>query len=166
MSASSASPSGTVVSGTAPSAPRQVSVLLYSDNITVRDSVRAAVGRRPARDVEVVQWHECATGEAVIEAIDEGGFDLAILDGEAAKYGGMGLCRQIKTEIPTAPPVLVLIGRPQDGWLATWALADGVVPHPIDPIVLADAVADLVRRGEVVRHHGVADQGRPGPHAS
>ena len=43
--------------------------MLYSDNITVRDSVRAAVGRRPARDVEVVQWHECATGEAVIEAI-------------------------------------------------------------------------------------------------
>ena len=65
------------MSGTAPSAPQQVSVLLYSDNIEVRDSVRAAVGRRPARDVEVVQWHECATGEAVIEAIDEGGFDLA-----------------------------------------------------------------------------------------
>ena len=45
----------------------QVRVLLYSDDVTTRDAVRAAVGRRPARDVEVVRWHECATADAVVK---------------------------------------------------------------------------------------------------
>jgi hypothetical protein len=43
--------------------------------------------------------------------------------------------------------VLVLTGRPQDGWLATWSLADLAVPHPLDPIAVANAVAELGRRG-------------------
>jgi hypothetical protein len=39
----------------------------------------------------------------------------------------------------------VLTGRAQDGWLATWARADAVVPHPLDPIRLADVAASLLR---------------------
>ncbi|CAM4151240.1 response regulator transcription factor [Janibacter anophelis] len=122
-----------------------VQVLLQSDNITTRDAVRAAVGRRPAKDVEIAGWRECATPDAVIEAVEAGGIDLLVLDGESAKLGGMGLCRQLKSEIHECPPVLVLTGRPQDGWLATWSMADAAVPHPVDPIALADAVADLAR---------------------
>ena len=122
-----------------------VQILLHSDNITTRDVVRAAIGRRPAKDVEIAGWRECATADAVIEAVEAGGIDLLVLDGEAAKLGGMGLCRQLKSEIHECPPVLVLTGRPQDGWLATWSMADAAVPHPLDPIALADAVADLAR---------------------
>ncbi len=122
-----------------------VQVLLHSDNITTRDAVRAALGRRPAKDVEIAGWRECATADAVIEAVEAGGIDLLILDGEAAKLGGLGLCRQLKSEVLGCPPVLVLTGRPQDGWLATWSMADAHVPHPVDPIVLADAVAGLAR---------------------
>lgn len=137
--AEDASPQATEVTTTA------VRLLLYSDNITTRDAVRAAVGRRPARDVEVESWRECATADAVVAAVEEGGVDLVILDGEAAKVGGLGLCRQLKYEVYGCPPVLVLTGRPQDGWLATWSMADGAVPHPLDPIAVADAVADLAR---------------------
>jgi DNA-binding response OmpR family regulator len=126
---------------------RQISVLLYSDDRTTRDAVRVNVGRRPARDVEVASWRECATAAAVIEAVEAGAFDLLILDGEAAPVGGLGLCRQLKSEIFECPPILVLTGRPQDGWLATWSLADLAVPHPLDPIALAAAVAELGRRG-------------------
>lgn len=125
--------------------PTAVRLLLYSDNITTRDAVRAAVGRRPSRDVEVESWLECATAPAVVSAVEEGGLDLVILDGEAAKVGGLGLCRQLKLEVYNCPPVLVLTGRPQDGWLATWSMAEGSVPHPLDPVVVADAVADLAR---------------------
>lgn len=125
----------------------QISVLLYSDDRTTRDAVRVNVGRRPARDVEVVSWRECATAPAVIEAVETGRFDVLILDGESAPVGGLGLCRQLKSEIFNCPPVLVLTGRPQDGWLATWSLADLAVPHPLDPIALAGAVAELGRRG-------------------
>jgi CheY-like chemotaxis protein len=126
-------------------APRDISVLLYSDDVTTRDAVRAAVGRRPARDVEVTSWRECATAPAVIEAVEAGHFDVLVLDGEAAPNGGLGLCRQLKNEIFNCPPVLVLTGRPQDSWLAAWSLADLAVPHPLDPIAVAEAVAELGR---------------------
>jgi DNA-binding response OmpR family regulator len=124
----------------------RLSVLLYSDDAATRDSVRLAVGRRPARDVEVTSWRECATGDAVIEAVDTGDFGLLILDGEATPTGGLGLCRQLKNEIFNCPPILVLTGRPQDGWLAAWSQADLAVPHPLDPIAVAKAVAELGRR--------------------
>ena len=65
--------------------------------------------------------------------MDKGGFALAILDGEAVPAGGLGICRQVKDEIYQCPPVLVLTGRPQDAWLATWSRADAAVPMPVDP---------------------------------
>jgi DNA-binding response OmpR family regulator len=83
----------------------------------------------------------------VIEAVEGSSFDVLILDGESAPLGGLGLCRQLKSEIFNCPPILVLLGRPQDGWLATWSLADLAVPHPLDPLALATAVAELGRRG-------------------
>ena len=76
--------------------------------------------------------------------MDAGGVDLAILDGEAVP-GGMGLCRQLKDEIPRCPPILVLTGRVDDAWLATWSRADGVVPHPVDPLRLPAVAAGLLR---------------------
>jgi len=140
--ASSATPPAEIArSGSA----HRLSVLLYSDDIATRDAVRIAVGRRPARDVEVTLWHECATAAAVIEAVETGEFDLLVLDGEASPVGGLGLCRQLKNEIFRCPPVLVLTGRPQDGWLAAWSQADLAVPHPLDPFAVAGAVAELGR---------------------
>jgi DNA-binding response OmpR family regulator len=82
----------------------------------------------------------------VLEALDAGGVDVVVLDGEAAPVGGLGLARQIKDEIYRCPPVLVLIGRPQDAWLATWSRAEAAVPHPLDPVAVATAMADLMRR--------------------
>jgi CheY-like chemotaxis protein len=127
------------------SGPRPISVLLYSDDIDTRASVRMAIGRRVAADLPPVEWLECATPPAVIAAVDAGGFDLLILDGESSPAGGLGLCKQLKDEIFECPPVLVLTGRPQDAWLATWSRADAAVPHPLDPRALAGAVAGLVR---------------------
>ena len=126
-------------------ATRTLTVLLYSDNSDTRVSVRMAVGRRPASDVPRVEWLECATPAAVVSALDAGGVDLVILDGEASPLGGLGLCRQLKSEIYRCPPVLVLLGRPQDSWLAAWSLADGAVLHPLDPAAVAQAVAELAR---------------------
>jgi DNA-binding response OmpR family regulator len=130
----------------APSGGRTLSVLLYSDDADVRAAVRLAVGRRPAPDLPVVEWTECATEAAVLSHVDAGGLDVLVLDGEAVPAGGMGLCKQLKDEIYECPPVLVLTGRPQDAWLATWSRADLVVPHPLDPVAVAEAVAELARR--------------------
>ncbi len=125
------------------SPPRRITVLLYSDDVATRDAVRLAVGRRPARDVEVSGWREVATPAAAVSAAETGALDVLVLDGEAAKMGGLGLCRQLKNEIFGCPPVLVLLGRPQDGWLAAWSQADLAVAYPLDPVVLARAVAEL-----------------------
>jgi DNA-binding response OmpR family regulator len=122
-----------------------VKVLIYSDDSTTREKVVLALGRRVAADLPPIKTHEFATPLAVVNAVDKGGFDVLILDGEATPAGGMGVCRQLKDEIYECPPVLVLTGRPQDGWLATWSRAEAWTPHPIDPVALADSVAELVR---------------------
>ena len=120
-------------------------VLAYSDDRTTRQQVAAALGRRPAADLPVLEYVECATPPMVISQVDKGGFDLLILDGEATPAGGMGVCRQLKDEIYRCPPILVLVGRPQDAWLATWSRADAVVAHPIDAVVLAKTTAAVLR---------------------
>jgi DNA-binding response OmpR family regulator len=125
--------------------PAQVAtILLYASDRLTRENVRLALGRRVARDVPEVRVVEVATQAAAVSAVDGGGIDLAILDGEAVP-GGMGLCRQLKDEVFDCPPVLVLTGRRDDAWLATWSRADGVVGHPVDPVRLPEVVAGLLR---------------------
>lgn len=121
-------------------------VLVYSNSADVRAAVRTAVGRRPAPDLGRIEWVECATNAEVIAQLDEGGLDLVIFDGEAQPTGGLGLSRQFKNEIEDCPPIVVLIARPQDGWLANWCLADAVIHAPIDPIEAAAVVAEQLRR--------------------
>lgn len=129
-----------------PTVETTMKILVYSDDVNTRAAVRLALGRRPAPELPRIEILEVATEPAVIAAMDAGGIDVAVFDGEAVPAGGMGVCRQMKDEIFRCPPILVLIGRPQDGWLATWSKADGVVSHPLDPMAVADAVAALMRR--------------------
>ncbi|MBO0656650.1 hypothetical protein J1792_29085 [Streptomyces triculaminicus] len=120
-------------------------VLVYSDDANTREQVRLAAGRRPAPDVPAVEYVECATLPAVLRTLRERRIDVCVLDGETAPAGGMGVCRQLKDEVFRCPPVLLLIGRPQDAWLATWSRADAAVTHPLDPVAFADALAGLLR---------------------
>lgn len=120
-------------------------VLVYSDDANTREQVRLATGRRPAPDAPLVEFVECATPAAVLKELDRGGIDVCVLDGEAVPMGGMGMCRQIKDEVFRCPPVLLLIGRPQDAWLATWSRAEAAVTLPVEPVEFAAALASLLR---------------------
>lgn len=120
-------------------------VLVYSDDRTVRDQVRLALGRKVAADLPEIEVFETATQPAVLTAVEATRFDLLVLDAEAVPSGGMGLCHQLKDEIPDCPPVLLLVARLADGWLATWSRADAVSPYPVDPQRLPAHVADLLR---------------------
>lgn len=124
---------------------RECKVLVYSDDSIVREQVRRALGRRPSPELPRIDYVQCATEPAVIARMDAGGIDLVILDGEAVPAGGMGIARQLKDEIYKCPPILLLVGRPQDAWLATWSRAEAVVPHPLDPVLLAQTAAQLLR---------------------
>ncbi|KQX76570.1 MULTISPECIES: response regulator transcription factor [Aeromicrobium] len=127
------------------SADKPLRVLVYSDDRDVRSAVLSALGARPHPDLPPFEYVECATEPVVLQHLDGGGIDLVVLDGEAVPVGGLGIARQIKDEIFQAPPVLVLTGRPQDAWLATWSRAEAAVSHPIEPIRLAEAVIALAR---------------------
>src|SRR5215468_7633867 len=120
-------------------------ILVYSDNARTREKVRSALGKRVHPDLPELSYLDVATAPVVVSTIDAGGIDLAILDGEAAPAGGMGLAKQLKDEVANCPPILVLTGRPDDAWLAKWSRAEAAVPHPIDPIRLGDAVVSLLR---------------------
>jgi CheY-like chemotaxis protein len=126
-------------------APQPLRILVYSDDSDTRSQVILALGKRPHPDLPTVEYIEVATEPVVIQQMDTGAIDLAILDGEAVPAGGMGIAKQLKDEIFRCPPVLVLTGRPQDAWLATWSRAEAAVPHPIDPMQLAEAVTRLLK---------------------
>ncbi len=124
--------------------PSDLKVLVYSSNKNVRADVINALGARPSAELPSLAYTECATEPALITLVDRESFDLLILDGEAAPAGGMGIARQVKDELFNCPPVLVLIARPQDAWLATWSRADSVVGLPIEPVATARAVTSLL----------------------
>lgn len=120
-------------------------ILLYSSDKNLREQVRLILGTRPAPELPSVEFVECATEPKVVATMDAGRIDLAILDGEATPSGGMGIARELKSEIHRCPPILVLIARPQDAWLAKWSLADAAVLMPPDPFAFPETVADLLR---------------------
>lgn len=128
-----------------PAGEEPLTILVYSDDPSTRRQMILAVGPRPAKDLPRVEFQEVATEPVVHRTISAGGIDLAILDGEAWPAGGMGICRQLKDEQVDPPPVVVVIGRADDRWLATWSMADGVVTHPIDPATLTERVVALIR---------------------
>jgi len=127
----------------------RATVVVYSNSADVRAEVRTAVGRRPAPDVPRIDWIECTTNAELVAQLDEGALDLVILDGEAQPTGGIGLARQFKYEYDDCPPLVVLIARKADAWLASWAQADAVVLRPVDPVAAADVVAAQLRRRAV-----------------
>lgn len=121
-------------------------VLVFSQREQVRSQVRTAVGHRLGGGLGRIEYVECSDVESLLELVDGGGIDLAILDGEAQPTGGMGISRQLKYEIEDCPSVCVLIARADDKWLATWSLADGTLLYPLDALTAAQTVTALVRQ--------------------
>jgi DNA-binding response OmpR family regulator len=130
---------------------RRYSIVLYSDDSSVRQAIIGALGNRVAPDMAEHVIHEFATGAALRFFVDgkkraaDKPIDLFILDGESVPEGGLGIARQLKDEVFNCPPVLVITGRKADAWLAAWSRAEANVLHPIDPFTLSHTVADLLR---------------------
>jgi len=117
-------------------------VLVYSDDRNVRADVVAALG--PTLGGVKLEVRHVATQAAVLAELDKQDVDACIFDAEATPSGGMGLSKQIHDEYDPCPPVLLLVARPADSWLATWSRAEAIQPFPIDPLALAGQLEDLV----------------------
>jgi DNA-binding response OmpR family regulator len=120
-------------------------VLVFSHRPELREAIINAVGRRPAADIGRLDYIEAGTIAEVLAQVDAGKVDLAIFDGEAQPTGGMGLSRQLKNEIAQCPPIIISVQRRDDRWLAVWSQADAVIVHPLDPLVAAETVAEVLR---------------------
>ncbi|SNR46170.1 hypothetical protein SAMN06265360_106192 [Haloechinothrix alba] len=134
-------------------------ILVFSHRDDVRESIITAIGRRPAADIGRVNYIEAAQVSDVLAEMDAGTVDLAILDGEAQPTGGMGVSRQLNSELAQCPPIVVTVLRKDDRWLATWSKADAVLVHPLDPVTAAETVADLLRARKLPTATGAGGRG-------
>lgn len=131
-------------------ASTKLQIAIYSDDSSVRQSVRKSLGSQLATDLPPHVITEFATAPALRSHVDSGKpFDLYILDGEAVPEGGLGVAKQLKDEVFNCGVVVVLVGRKSDAWLAGWSRAEGVISHPIDPFTVASTVAEIFRKSRV-----------------
>jgi DNA-binding response OmpR family regulator len=120
-------------------------VLLVSDSAAVRREVRAAI---EGGDISV---RELSRGADVVPAVRERAPQLAVLDLQIGKMGGMATCMELRLEggagrLPHVP-VLMLLDRRADVFLARRSAADGWVVKPLDALRLARAVRTILAGG-------------------
>lgn len=113
--------------------------LLVSTNPRISTEVTTALLGEP--DVDVL---EVSTPQRALAQLDEeGGFDLVIADADTAPTGGFALAREMKARVQMGrdmPPIVLLIARDADKFLAKWSRADAYIRKPVDPFNLAEVV--------------------------
>lgn len=113
-----------------------------SGHPSVSVQVRSAV-----LGTEAAAVTEVATPHRALALLDEGQlYDVVVADNDTAPEGGFSLCREIKARGQmrrAMPPVVLLLARPQDRWLARWAQADAHVLKPADPFDLLEVLRSV-----------------------
>jgi DNA-binding response OmpR family regulator len=121
---------------------RVPSVLVAADAPSIHEEVRAVL---TGRDVDV---RELGSGREVLSAVAENPPDLVVLDLQIGSMGGMASCLEIRLEEHSGRlnhvPVLMLLDRRADVFLARRAEADGWLVKPLDPLRLRKAVNELL----------------------
>ena len=117
-------------------------VLIASDAAWVRKEVRACLSG-PEYTVR-----EVGTGYEVRSAVAERVPELAVIDLQIGNMGGMATCLDLRLEesggrLPHVP-VLMLLDRRADVFLARRAEAEGWVVKPLDPMRLRRAIMELL----------------------
>lgn len=134
-------------------------ILVVSGNAGVLDGVASAFAGDDARLVEV------RTPRAALDLLDRGDpCTVVVADGDTTPMGGYALARDIKAREQmgrSMPPVVILVARAQDKWLAQWAGADIIALKPVDPFDLREAVVGFLRDGEVPALPDIVQGGGP-----
>ena len=120
-------------------------VLLATDADWIHEEVDAAIA---GDDIEVLRVRE---GVEVRPAVHAGAPDLVILDLQIGNMGGMAACMDIRLDESVDAlghvPVLILLDRDADVFLAERCDADGWVIKPLDPLRLRRAATALLAGG-------------------
>lgn len=131
--------------------PAARTVLLATDADWIADDVDAAL----SDDDAVIR--RIRTGAEVLDATVEHDPDLVILDLQIGNMGGMAACMALRLEEGSGRldpvPILMMLDRPHDAFLARRSAADGWITKPIDPFRLRRAATALMAGDEW--HDGV-----------
>ncbi len=124
---------------TLPAVPR---VLLATDADWIHEDVDAAIA---GDDIEVLRVRE---GIEVRPAVQTGEFDLVVLDQQIGSMGAMAACMDLRLDESVGlldhVPVLILLDRDVDAFLAARSDADGWLVKPVDPFMLRRAATSLL----------------------
>ena len=120
-------------------------VLIASDAKWVVDEVTAALSS--AEDTV----REVTTGAQVLPAVYEHAPDIAVIDLQIGRMGGMATCLDIRLEegagrLPHVP-VLMLLDRRPDVFLARRAQAEGWLVKPLDALRVRKAITTVMNGG-------------------
>ena len=124
-------------------------VLLVSPDVAMRDLLRVAVGSIERRLGEPLSFLDAPDGEkgAAIGLRERP--DAVVADEIASRAGAFALARELRgAPDPYRGPIVIVLERRQDGWLARWSGADSWFVKPVDPFELADRLVELVSRTE------------------
>ncbi len=120
-------------------------VLIASDLAALRLELRTML-EGPDLVIE-----EAASGPDVLDLVREGGIDLAVLDLQIGSMGAMAICLEMRNEesygAAEAVPVLMLLDRRPDVFLARRSGAEGFLVKPLAPGRVRAAVRALLDGG-------------------
>jgi DNA-binding NarL/FixJ family response regulator len=120
-------------------------VLIASDATWVVEEATAALS---SVDDTV---REVTTGAEVLPAVYEHAPDIAIIDLQIGNMGGMAACLELRLEegagrLPHVP-VLMLLDRRPDVFLARRAQAEGWLVKPLDALRVRKAITTVINGG-------------------
>jgi CheY-like chemotaxis protein len=117
-------------------------ILVASDAPSVRSEVLAVVA---GKDNET---DEASSGPEVLAKVKVQAPDLVVVDMQMGNMGAMAVCMELRLEASYGAlphvPVLMLLDRRPDVFLAKRSGAEGWVVKPLDPIRLRRAVTALL----------------------
>ncbi len=122
-----------------------MSILLISADPGVREVL--AVGARSVGRTtgEPVEFLEAGSGLQGIRLAWRHLPEVVITDEILSRAGGFAITRDLKGADPPFPgPVIILLERREDEWLAAWAGADAWFVKPVNPFRLAETVGGLI----------------------
>jgi DNA-binding response OmpR family regulator len=120
-------------------------ILLVAVTPHARERLRLALERLEATGEELA-FEEADNGNDALAIAEARHPDLVVVEVGVTPYGAFGLTRDLKAMPELACPVIVILERPQDEWLARWSGADALVTRPVDPFALAQVAAKLLAR--------------------
>jgi CheY-like chemotaxis protein len=117
-------------------------ILVASDAPSVRSEVLAVVAGPDNETTEI------SSGPELLKSVAAAAPDLVVVDLQMGNMGGMAVCMDLRLEASYGAlphiPVLMLLDRRADVFLARRSGAEGWVVKPLDPIRLRRATTALL----------------------